>query len=170
MDTVTLTDLGPIIAAVLGPVLGFVVLSMRYQHQDSVKTRELISSSEKETRELISSSEKETRELISGSEKETRELISGSEKETRELISGSEKETREWVTTQVEGAFNKLSAELAEHKQDIKENFKEVRGDLKEIREDLSEARERLARVEGHLQAGKAPPSQDSDGQASNAA
>ena len=133
MDTVTLTDLGPIIAAVLGPVLGFVVVSMRYQHQDSVKTRDLISS--------------------------------------------SEKETREWVTTQVEGAFNKLSAELAEHKQDTRENFKEVRGDLKEVRGDLKElnrdlgdARERLARIEGHLGAGKAPPSEDSDEQASNAA
>ena len=133
MDTVTLTDLGPIIAAVLGPVLGFVVVSMRYQHQDSVKTRD--------------------------------------------LISNSEKETREWVTTQVEGAFNKLSAELAEHKQDTRENFKEVRGDLKEVRGDLKElnrdlgdARERLARIEGHLGAGKAPPSEDSDEQASNAA
>ena len=133
MDTVTLTDLGPIIAAVLGPVLGFVVVSMRYQHQDSVKTRDLISS--------------------------------------------SGKETRKWVTTQVEGAFNKLSAELAEHKQDTRENFKEVRGDLKEARgdlkalnRDLGDARERLARIEGHLGAGKAPPSQDSDGQASDAA
>ena len=140
MDTVTLTDLGPIIAAVLGPVLGFVVVSMRYQHQDSVKTRDLISS--------------------------------------------SEKETREWVTTQVEGAFNKLSAELAEHKQDTRENFKEVREDFKEVREDfkdvkedlkelnrdLGDARERLARIEGHLGAGKAPPSEDSDEQASNAA
>ena len=126
MDTVTLTDLGPIIAAVLGPVLGFVVVSMRYQHQDSVKTRDLISS--------------------------------------------SEKETRKWVTTQVEGAFNKLSAELAEHKQDTRENFKEVRGDLKELNRDLGDARERLARIEGHLGAGKAPPSEDSDEQASNAA
>ena len=133
MDTVTLTDLGPIIAAVLGPVLGFVVVSMRYQHHDSVKTRDLISS--------------------------------------------SEKETRKWVTTQVEGAFNKLSAELAEHKQDTRENFKEVRGDLKEVRGDLKElnrdlgdARERLARIEGHLGAGKAPPSEDADEQASNAA
>ena len=133
MDTVTLTDLGPIIAAVLGPVLGFVVVSMRYQHQDSVKTRD--------------------------------------------LISNSEKETREWVTTQVEGAFNKLSAELAEHKQDTRENFKQVREDLKDVREglkelnrDLGDVRERLARIEGHVEAGKAPTSQDSDGQASDAA
>ena len=126
MDTVSLADLGPIIAAVLGPVLGFVVVSMRYQHQDSVKTRELISS--------------------------------------------SEKEIRKWVTTQVEGAFNKLSAELAEHKQDTRENFKQVREDFKELNRDLGDVRERLARIEGHVEAGRAPPSQDSDGQPSNAA
>ena len=53
MDTVTLADLGPIIAAILGPMLAFIVVSMRYQHQDSVKTRELITSSEKETREWV---------------------------------------------------------------------------------------------------------------------
>ena len=133
MDTVSLADLGPIIAAVLGPVLGFVVVSMRYQHQDSVKTRELISS--------------------------------------------SEKEIRDWVTTQIEGAFDKLSNELAEHKQDTRENFKQVREDLKDVREglkelnrDLGDVRERLARIEGHVEAGMAPTSQDSDGQASDAA
>ena len=53
MDTVTLADLGPVIAAILGPMLAFIVVSMRYQHQDSVKTRELITSSEKETREWV---------------------------------------------------------------------------------------------------------------------
>ncbi len=53
METVTLADLGPIIAAVLGPMLAFIVVSMRYQHHDSVKTRELITSSEKETRERV---------------------------------------------------------------------------------------------------------------------
>ena len=53
MEAVTLVDLGPIIAAVLGPMLAFIVVSMRYQHHDSVKTRELITSSEKETREWV---------------------------------------------------------------------------------------------------------------------
>lgn len=60
MQTVTLMDLGPIIAAILGPMLAFIVVSMRYQHQDSVKTRELIV----KTRELITNSEKETREWV----------------------------------------------------------------------------------------------------------
>ena len=53
METVTLADLGPILAAILGPMLAFIVVSMRYQHQDSVKTRELITSSERETREWV---------------------------------------------------------------------------------------------------------------------
>ena len=53
MEAVTLADLGPIIAAVLGPMLAFIVVSMRYQHHDSVKTRELITCSEKETREWV---------------------------------------------------------------------------------------------------------------------
>lgn len=49
MDSVSLVDLGPVIAAVLGPMLALVVVSMRYQHLDSVKTRELIERSSKET-------------------------------------------------------------------------------------------------------------------------
>ena len=68
MEAVTLLDLGPIIAAVLGPMMAFVAVSMRYQHNDSTKTREL-------NRELISASSTENRELISASSTENRELI-----------------------------------------------------------------------------------------------
>ena len=75
MNAVTLSELGPVIAAVLGPMLAFVVVSMRYQHLDGAKTREAISRLEKETRDLISGSEKETRELISESNKQTREML-----------------------------------------------------------------------------------------------
>ena len=50
MNAVSLAQLGPIIAAILGPMLAFVVVSMRYQHLEAVKTRELISNSERETR------------------------------------------------------------------------------------------------------------------------
>ena len=42
METITLADLAPIIAAVLGPMLVFAVAIMRYQHVDSTKTRDLI--------------------------------------------------------------------------------------------------------------------------------
>ena len=68
MDAVTLSDLGPILAAVLGPMLLFVVASMRYQHVDSTKTRELITDS-------IEKSNQENRRLIEKSNQETRRLI-----------------------------------------------------------------------------------------------
>ena len=48
MDTISLVDLGPVIAAVLGPMLAFIAVSMRYQHVDGTKTRKLITDSEKE--------------------------------------------------------------------------------------------------------------------------
>ena len=59
MDTISLVDLGPVIAAVLGPMLAFVAVSMRYQHVDGTRTRDLIERLNKETRE-------EARELIDG--------------------------------------------------------------------------------------------------------
>ena len=75
MNAVTLSELGPILAAVLGPMLAFVVVSMRYQHLDGVKTREAISRLETKTRDLLSASEKETRDVISESNKETRSQL-----------------------------------------------------------------------------------------------
>ncbi len=86
MDSITLTGLAAIVAAVVGPMLGCVLVMMRYQHKDNVKTHDLIGEARQETRDLIAGSEKETRKLIAGSEKETRKLIAGSEKETRKLI------------------------------------------------------------------------------------
>ena len=82
MDAVTLSDLGPIIAAVLGPMLLFVAASMRYQHIDGTKTRDLIAESNEKNRELIAESNKETRKLIAESNKETRKLI----EKNRDLI------------------------------------------------------------------------------------
>jgi len=79
MNAVTLSDLGPILAAVLGPMLLFVVASMRYQHIDSTKTRERIA-------ESIAGSNKENRRLIAESNKENRRLIEKSNQETRRLI------------------------------------------------------------------------------------
>ena len=72
MNTVTLSELGPILVAILGPMLAFVVVSMRYQHLDGTKTREAVSRLETKTRDLISASDRETRDLISASDKETR--------------------------------------------------------------------------------------------------
>ena len=113
VETVTLVDLCPIIAAILGPMLAFVAVSMRYQHNDSTKTRDL-----------------------------TRELISESSRENRELI---------------ERATDKLSAELADHRQLSEQRHREV------VRS-LGEARERLARIEGHLRIGTPPPHQNETG------
>ena len=54
MEAVTLADSGPIIARGTRANAGLHRRSrMRYQHHDSVKTRELITSSEKETREWV---------------------------------------------------------------------------------------------------------------------
>ena len=83
---VTLSDLAPILAAVVGPMLAIMFAMMRYQHVDSVKTRnlmyELIDNSSRENRELIDRSNRETRALIEKSNRENRELI----RENRELI------------------------------------------------------------------------------------
>ena len=75
METVTLSDLGPIIAAVVGPMLVMVVASMRYQHLDSTKTRKLITDSEKATLKLITDSNDKNRDLIEASNRENRDLI-----------------------------------------------------------------------------------------------
>ena len=73
MDSISLSYLAPIIAATLGPMLAFVVVSMRYQHQDSTKTRELIEQSSRENRELIEQSSRENRELIEQSRRENQQ-------------------------------------------------------------------------------------------------
>ena len=137
-----MSDLAPIIAAVLGPMLVFVVASMRYQHLDSTKTRDL-------TRELIEASSKENRELIEKSSKENRELIEASAKENRELT----KENRRLI---------EKDRDLIE--QSNKETRDLLRASHAELSGSLADARERLARIEGHLRI--SPPSQQgaSDG------
>ena len=87
MEAVTLSDLGPIIAAVLGPILVFVAASMRYQHLDSTKTRDL-------TRDLTEKSSRENRDLIEAASKENRRLI----ERNRDLIEQSNKETRDLLS------------------------------------------------------------------------
>ena len=75
-----MSDLGPIIAAVLGPMLLFIVATMRYQHVDSTKTRELITKSietaNKENRKLTD----RNRDLI-----ESAPGVSSTNKENRKL-------------------------------------------------------------------------------------
>ena len=84
METITLADLAPIIAAVLGPMLVFAAATMRYQHLDSTKTRDLID----KNRELSEQAHKETRDLID----KNRELSEQAHKETRDLIDRNHRE------------------------------------------------------------------------------
>ena len=107
-----MSDLAPIIAAVLGPMLVFVVASMRYQHLDSTKTRDLI-------RELIEASCKENRELIEASSRENRRLI----EKNRDLIEQSNKETRDLLRA----SHAELSGSLA----DARERLARIEGHLR---------------------------------------
>ena len=114
-----MSDLGPIIAAVLGPMLLFVAASMRYQHVDSTKTRELITESieksNKENRKLID----RNRDLIEKSNKENRKLID----RNRELIETSNKETRDLI--------DKNHAELSSSLSDARERLARIEGYLR---------------------------------------
>ena len=136
METVTLSDLGPILAAVLGPMLAFVVVSMRYQHHDGAKTRELIERLNLETREEA------TRQI----ERAVDKLSADSERAVDKLRGDSER------------AVDKLSGEFAEHKRTTEKNHREVT-------RSLADARERLARIEGHLRIGAPPPDDNEEGE-----
>ena len=157
MEAITLSDLGPVIAAVLGPMLVFMATSMRYQHVDSTKTRELIEKSNKDNRELID----RNRELID----RNRELIEKSNKDNRELIEKSNKDTRELIVRNREliEKSNKDNREL------IVRNRELIEKNHAELRDSLGEARERLARIEGYLNVPPPPrhsPEDDADADA----
>ena len=112
MQVVTLVDLAPVLAAVVGPMLAFALAMMRYQHGDSTKTRNLM-------HELINKSNQENRELI----EKNRELIEKSNRETRELIEKSNRENRELIQ---------------ENRELIEKNHSELTNSLGEVRERLS--------------------------------
>ena len=129
------SDLAPVLAAVVGPMLLFVVASMRYQHLDSTKTRNL-------TRNLIEESNKENRRLIEESKTENRRLIEESNKENRRLIG--------------------KNRDLIE--QSYRETHDLIRTSHAELAGSLADARERLARIEGHLRISPPPRQGASDG------
>ncbi|WP_419847666.1 hypothetical protein [Candidatus Poriferisocius sp.] len=136
VDAVTLGDLVPILATVLGSMLVFAAALMRYQHVDSTKTRDLIDQTSKENRELI----KENRELIEKKSDENRELIKEKSDENRELI----KENRE----------------LVDRNRDLIEKYH------METAASIGEVRERLARIEGRLEVSPPPPPDDTTAEA----
>ena len=86
MEAVTLSDLWPIIVAVLGPMLLCVTALARYQHLDNAKIHRLISDSNEKNRDLIKETRDETRDLIEKSSQENRRLIEKSSQENRRLI------------------------------------------------------------------------------------
>ncbi len=91
MESATFSQFVPIIAAIIGPMLLLIAASMRYQHLESLKTRELIEKSRIENRDHIERSSKENRDLIERSSKENRDLIEKSSKENRDLINENRK-------------------------------------------------------------------------------
>ncbi len=154
--TITFASLAPVIAAVLGPILLFAAATMRYQHLDSSKTRDLID----RNRELSEQAHKETRDLID----RNRELSEQAHKETRDLIDRNRelseqahKETRDLIDRNRE-----LSEQAHKETRDlIDRNYRELSGSL-------GDARERMGRMEGYLRA-QPPPSQpagDTDAEA----
>ena len=119
MEAITLSGLGPIIAAVLGPMLLFVAASMRYQHIDSTKTRELITKS-------IKTANKENRKLIGRNRKlidRNRDLIEKSNKDNRDLIEKSNNETRDLI--------GRNHAELSSSLSDTRERLARIEGYLR---------------------------------------
>ena len=144
---VTLGDLAPILAAVVGPMLAVMFAMMRYQHVDSVKTRslmhQLIGDSNRENRELIATSNRETREFVERSNRENRELI----RENRELIEASNRETREFV-----------ERSYSENRELIRENRELIEKNHSEVTAGLGEVRERLSYIEGYLRQSLPPP------------
>ena len=80
METITLVDLAPILAAVVGPMLVFAAATMRYQHLDSIKTRDLIDRNHRE----LSSSLGDARERLSRMEG----YLQGAPPPTREIVDG----------------------------------------------------------------------------------
>ena len=140
-----MSDLAPILAAVLGPMLVFVVASMRYQHLDSTKTRDLI----EKNRDLIEASSKDNRRLI----EKNRDLIEASSKDNRRLI----EKNRDLIE-----ASHKENRDLIE--QSNKETRDLFRASHAELSGSLADARERLARIEGHLRISPPPQQGASDG------
>ncbi|MCY4272147.1 MAG: hypothetical protein OXF00_05835 [bacterium] len=63
MEVLTLGDLAPVLAAVIGPMVAMMFAMMRYQHADSTKTRDLM-------HDLTGQARQESRELIEKSHSE----------------------------------------------------------------------------------------------------
>ena len=169
METVTLADLGPIIAAILGPMIAFVVVAMRYQHQDSLKTRELLSQVKAELTGEITGVKAELTEVkmeltgvkaeLTGVKAELTGEITGVKAELTGEITGLKAELT-GVKAELTGELTGVKAELTEVKMELTGVKAELTGELtgvkaetrqlisdsnKEIREWVTEQFERLS-------------------------
>lgn len=86
VETITLVHLGPVIAAVVSPMLVSVAAMMRYQHKDSTRTRELIGEVRDEARTLIGEARDEFRTLIGEATDEGRALTEHHSREHGESL------------------------------------------------------------------------------------
>jgi len=118
MDGTNFVDAIPIIAAILGPMLGFMLYSHRIHHKDVQETRDLIHSTNLETRELIHSTNAETTKKLT-------ELIIRSNRETRDAAKRDHKELKK-DHNELKGLVIKISDSLA----DVRERLAGIEGHL----------------------------------------
>ena len=169
MEAVTLSDLWPIIVAVLGPMLLCVTALARYQHLDSTKTRKMITDSEKTTLKLITDSEKTTLKLITDSNEKYRDLIEKTRDETRDLIEKSSQENRDLIRENrdlIEKSSQENRDLIRENRRLIEKTQDMLTANHAELSGSLADARERLARMEGYLRIPPSPHQDAGDGNA----
>ncbi|WP_420626859.1 hypothetical protein [Candidatus Poriferisodalis sp.] len=119
METITLVDLAPILAAIIGPMLLFGAATMRYQHVDSIKTRELTHELIGKNSELNERAHAETRDLID----KNREDSDRAHAETRERSDRAHKATRKLI--------DKNHRELSSSLGDVRERVSRIEGHLR---------------------------------------
>ncbi len=108
MNTISIVDLAPVIAAILGPMLVVVAALMRYQHVDSTRTRDLIAKYQQETNNQFARFRLEVQEQFANAKRENQEIIKG------------------------------LRQELVEHRLETRERLAELRSGLADTRERLA--------------------------------
>ena len=143
METVDVSGLAPLIAAILGPMVALVLASLGLQHRDNAKLRDHVERSGRENREWRERTDRENREWQERTDRENREW--------QERSDGKNQERFE----RLERRFDSLE--------------KTVENNHKEVTTSLNDARERLARVEGYLRIGLPSPP-PGDGPAGDAA
>ena len=118
MDGTNFVDAIPIIAAILGPMLGFMLYSHRIHHKDVQETRNLIHSTNLEIRDLIHSTNAETTKKLT-------ELIIRSNRETRDAAKRDHKELKK-DHNELKGLVIKIRDSLA----DVRERLAGIEGHL----------------------------------------